>query len=360
MPLPFCVDEPGRTVLFPADVHACCDWQKLFSGPMTGHSEQRVAPLYRGIRMVQAASCAQLANVSFLVSAVETTGLKYDRRGPALYGASASFMLVANARKTWAPSTGLWQEPTQFARALLHLGSLPREVRTYFELGCATGWTGALLAAYMQRVGHRLRGLLVDLNAAPPSAVKLISPLLDRLHLTYVGRQSPALARGRAEDKLALVASLHHNRSGHAGSPGGGGGGGGGGASRFDLCFVDAQHSYEGVRSDFEEFAPHCSTSFFHDIRDADTMHLANYSGGVPAFWHHLRERVRPARVVEYTSQLSEAQPVFGIGVLAPNRAGTAEPETPFSAWPAWRGGGPAAFREAFCAPPQHHFVELC
>ena len=76
----------------------------------------------------------------------------------------------------------------------------------------------------------------------------------------------------------------------------------------IDLCFIDAQHSYEGVKEDYAEFAPHCRSAMFHDIQDMSTWHLGNNSGGVPAFWDHLTSSVRPHRVTAITFQLATAQ----------------------------------------------------
>ena len=77
----------------------------------------------------------------------------------------------------------------------------------------------------------------------------------------------------------------------------GGGGGGGGGSRRFDLCFIDAQHSYLGVKADYTEMAAHCRSAMFHDIQDMSTLHLGNFTGGVPAFWHHLARLAHRGRI---------------------------------------------------------------
>ena len=40
---------------------------------------------------------------------------------------------------------------------------------------------------------------------------------------------------------------------------------------QFDLCFIDGDHSYSAVRSDYSQLAPHCRSAMFHDIQDLST-----------------------------------------------------------------------------------------
>ena len=79
----------------------------------------------------------------------------------------------------------------------------------------------------------------------------------------------------------------------------------------------------------------------FHDIQDVSTLHLANFSGGVPMFWAHLAAHTRGPRLAEFTHLPDGvALPSFGLGVLGPNRAGTCESDTPEPRWsPEWAEG---------------------
>ena len=79
----------------------------------------------------------------------------------------------------------------------------------------------------------------------------------------------------------------------------------------------------------------------FHDIQDVSTLHLGNFSGGVPMFWAHLRAHTRPERSAEFTHVPQEAAlPSFGLGVLGPNSEGTCEPDVPEAQWqPKWDQG---------------------
>ena len=64
-----------------------------------------------------------------------------------------------------------------------------------------------------------------------------------------------------------------------------------GGSSLFDLCFLDALHTYEGIRSDYNAMAPYCRGAMLHDIQDTTTLRLGGFSGGTVLFWQHLIER---------------------------------------------------------------------
>jgi cephalosporin hydroxylase len=69
----------------------------------------------------------------------------------------------------------------------------------------------------------------------------------------------------------------------------------------LDFLFIDGDHSYAGVKRDFEMFAPLVRAGgvvAFHDIvpdwRAARGEQTARDSGGVPKFWAELRERYSP------------------------------------------------------------------
>jgi hypothetical protein len=306
----------------------------------SGHHAKRISTLHEGLRQIQLASCDMLRSHEFMQSAIEHIGLKHDARGKALYGNASRHMLERPS--PWSPQLGLWQDPSQLAAALVQLGSSQREVRSYIEIGCATGWTACVLAAYMQRVGHRLSGLAVDL-ANTSVTIDLVLPLFKHLGLAYMGRTQVTAVGSKSNLRRTLPG---HNGTDEgieqeqAGAP-------------FDLCFIDAQHSYAGVLEDFSEFAPHCRQAVFHDIQDWHTLHLSNYSGGVPLFWSHLSLSSHQQRLSTHTSQLADASaPVFGIGIIGPNAHGTAEPDRSLSRWPEWRYGlGHTLLIQQHCMP---------
>lgn len=74
-------------------------------------------------------------------------------------------------------------------------------------------------------------------------------------------------------------------------------------APRYDLIFIDGDHSYDGVKADYETYAPLVRPGgliAFHDI--VETTLSAETTGGpieVPRFWAELK---RTARHAEFTS----------------------------------------------------------
>ena len=239
--LPRCLD--GGPIDGPVD---CGDpSRRELDGKKVSHgaSWTRAQHLCRGMRMLQDASCAQLSNTSFLQEVIQTTGVTYDPRKRDLYGDAAQFMI----RTSTGQKIGLWQDPSQFAAAMAYHGSSRHEIRSYIEVGCYTGWTALILTTYLQRIGHRVRGYLIDLN---PTAIGPVMPLLARRNLTFRRRSE------LPEDKMEMVERAARGRQ-----------------RAFDLCFIDAQHSYAGVKEDYGEFAPHCRSAMFHDIQDIYIFH---------------------------------------------------------------------------------------
>jgi hypothetical protein len=55
---------------------------------------------------------------------------------------------------------------------------------------------------------------------------------------------------------------------------------------KIDLLYVDGDHSYEGVRSDFEMYEPLMSDTGIIGIHDVE-----NRSTGVPEFWEELERK---------------------------------------------------------------------
>src|SRR5436305_1373985 len=69
----------------------------------------------------------------------------------------------------------------------------------------------------------------------------------------------------------------------------------------FDFLFVDADHTYEGVRSDFEMYAPLVRSGgvlVFHDI----VTHKSGTPCEVERFWNEIKQGHRHLEFVERPS----------------------------------------------------------
>jgi predicted O-methyltransferase YrrM len=88
--------------------------------------------------------------------------------------------------------------------------------------------------------------------------------------------------------------------------------------SRIDLLFIDGDHSYDGVKRDWELFSGYLSpfgVAIFHDTiwdlhPDPAVPRLANM--GVPRFVDELREKGYPVLTIDKDYGVSLVQPVIG------------------------------------------------
>lgn len=86
----------------------------------------------------------------------------------------------------------------------------------------------------------------------------------------------------------------------------------------IDFVLLDGDHSYEGIRQDYENYAPLVKPGgliAFHDIvEDNETRHgviTGGWAGGVPRFWREIRAQYEHVEFVD-----NPQQDGLGIGVL--------------------------------------------
>jgi predicted O-methyltransferase YrrM len=166
---------------------------------------------------------------------------------------------------------------------VLHLLA-ERRPRTVLEIGTATG--GGLFC--FTRVASD-DALLVSVDL--PSGYRRYRTPLYRAFAR--GRQRIHLVRADSHDArtLSTVSRMLGDRP-------------------LDFLFIDGDHTYEGVKRDFEMYGPLVTEGGvigFHDINLGD--HL--FGGGSKAFWREIRDRYRS---MEFIRDPSVEQ--FGTGLL--------------------------------------------
>ena len=81
-------------------------------------------------------------------------------------------------------------------------------------------------------------------------------------------------------------------------------------ADGLDLLFIDGDHTYDGVRRDYEMYSPLVKPGgviVFHDI----CTHAAELNCHVDQFWNELKQDRAHLEFVE-----NPAQGMYGIGVI--------------------------------------------
>jgi predicted O-methyltransferase YrrM len=168
------------------------------------------------------------------------------------------------------------------------------EPRRVCEIGTSTGGTLYLLT----RVSHP-EALLISIDLVIPPHAEAA-----RTRMARPGQRVVSI-RGNSQlpETRTRVEDLLH------GEP-------------LDVLFIDGDHSYEGVRRDFELYSPLVRSSgliALHDINeDFATRHgvqTLSVSGDVPRFWAELKQ-------TQHTEELiaEPEQDGYGIGVIYPGR----------------------------------------
>jgi hypothetical protein len=172
----------------------------------------------------------------------------------------------------------IWQYPNQFSKYMLLLQQ--QNISSYIEIGCRWGGTFVLTTEYLKMFNTLTKSVAVDI---------IDSPVADYCSLN----KETAFIKMNSRD-LEFNNYMKQNK--------------------FDLIFIDGDHSYEGVKNDYEISKNSGKIFVFHDI--------VNYvCPGVVSFWNELKSNESETyRFFEFTEQYDEVwnnthQKFLGIGV---------------------------------------------
>lgn len=80
----------------------------------------------------------------------------------------------------------------------------------------------------------------------------------------------------------------------------------------FDLCFIDGDHSFDGVSSDYDNYGLFSTYCAFHDIADPGNANNRGEVIEVKRFWEHLKAR----HIGKHYEFISDIKFPMGIGVI--------------------------------------------
>jgi hypothetical protein len=219
--------------------------------------------LARVLDQIAAADLEELLKADFVETLIQQIGLRKDTRD--IYGDDEAYMNPIER--------GLWQIPKQLAELAVFLA--PERIESFLEIGTFTGHTFTFLMAYLSRFNPSLAGITLDVGDYDP--VKYLCK--DRFNTCFV--------IGRSQDFVT---------------------------SRFDLCLIDGDHSYDVLSHDFHNVGKNSRICVFHDINDAIVEGWPGNDGGVPRFWQQLKTSCSDRDFSEYTYH-SRGNRVMGFGV---------------------------------------------
>ena len=177
----------------------------------------------------------------------------------------------------------LWckQYPQELAQYLEFIYDHSSEIKSYFELGIEGGGTFQLVAALLKAIhGDEAQSVGLDIKLKDPPIVYAS----ENDNVSVV--QTPSVDYTFEDD--------------------------------YDLILIDGDHTYAGVKADYEKAVNHCKYLALHDIYLPQEHYITDagseYAPGVSILWNEIKDK-HPI-----VAEISNTNPCFklpvGIGIL--------------------------------------------